>query len=154
MSENMDLNLSLNNVCTPPGFFETDFEMNRDIKNIEDLCFDLMHKPLPIECRSPVKWSPGLLDMELFDIIIQIFSTYTLGVKNLIGVRQIIKKKYGNQYVNKFNKLLSSKSLLWRDPYVYKELDICLRKRSSKFIMLVKKENKMFYLCKPDKIPE
>jgi hypothetical protein len=141
MSENMELSLS-------------NFDMNKDIKNIKHLCFELMHKPLPIECRSPVKWSPGLLDMELFDIIIQIFSTYTLGVKELVGVRQIIKNKYGNQYVNKFNKLLSSKSLLWRDPYVYKELDICLRKRSSKFIMLVKKENKMFYLCKPDKIPE
>lgn len=147
------MELSLSNVRTPPGFFESNFGMNNEINNIKHLCFELMHKPLPDEIRSPIRWSPGLLDMELFDIIIQIFSTYTLGIKDLIGVRQIIKNKYGHSYVNKFNKLLSSKSLLWRDPYVYKELDICLKKRSSRFIMVVKKENKMFYLCHPGKIP-
>mgnify|MGYP000533414166 CR=1 FL=1 len=74
----------------------SNFDMNKDIKNIKHLCFELMHKPLPTEFRSPVRWSPGLLDMELFHIIIQIISTYTLGIKDLSIFPEIDTLEYSS----------------------------------------------------------
>ena len=152
MTENTNLK-NIQNIA-PPGFINNEnIDMNNDLCQIRDLCYELMHKPLSIQ-NNEQEWVPSNIDIQLFHIIIEIFKNYTMGIKDIIGVRQIIKNKYGNNFVNKFNKLLSSKSLLWKVPHIYKELDICLKKRSNKFIMVVKNENKMFYLIKPGIIPE
>merc|ERR1712065_73297 len=59
-------------------------------------------------------WVPDKDDIELFDSILSVLKTYTLGIKELIGVRQVLRNKFGDMWVNRFNKKLSSKSLLWR----------------------------------------
>ena len=38
---------------------------------------------------------------ELFYLIKNIFDTYELGKKNIIGLRQILKQKIGEKYVKK-----------------------------------------------------
>jgi len=99
-------------------------------------------------------WHPDTDDVELFACVLNTLKSYTLGVKEIIGLRQILRNKFGDQYVNRFNKKLSSKSLLWR--YNENELRLIelVKARSRKFTLVVKNETSMFYLCTTDNIPE
>ena len=48
-------------------------------------------------------WHPDSDDIELFDCVANILKSYTLGVKEIIGLRQILRNKFGD-HVNRFNK--------------------------------------------------
>merc|ERR1711916_393480 len=50
-------------------------------------------------------WHPDADDVELFDCVLNTLKSYTLGVKEIIGLRQILRNKFGDQYVNRFNKI-------------------------------------------------
>jgi hypothetical protein len=99
-------------------------------------------------------WHPDADDVELFDCVLSTLKSYTLGVKEIIGLRQILRNKFGDQYVNRFNKKLSSKSLLWRYNENERRLKELVKARSRKFTLVVKNETSMFYLCTTDNIPE
>lgn len=133
----------------PPGFsvIEDDVNMEEDCKVISNLCRILMIKP------QKKIWTPYQEEIDFFHSIIDILDVYTLGIKEMIGLRQLLKNKMGEDYVNNFNKLLSSRSLLWKYPYVYCKLNECLKRKSSKFILIVKEKNYMFFICQPDNVP-
>jgi hypothetical protein len=136
----------MNPLIPPPGF---SVDQNiEDYENISYLCRMLLMKP------EKKIWVPSEKELNLVDYIIDILYNYTLGIKDIIGLRQLLKNKMGEEFVNQFNKVLSSKSLLWKDTYVCCLLNECLMRRSSKFILIVKKDNYMFYLCQPSKIPD
>lgn len=99
-------------------------------------------------------WHPDSDDIELFDCVANILKSYTLGVKEIIGLRQILRNKFGDQYVNRFNKKLSSKSLLWRYAENENRLKELVKVRARKFSLVVKNETSMFYLCTTDNVPE
>jgi hypothetical protein len=99
-------------------------------------------------------WHPDVNDIELFDCVVNILKSYTLGVKEIIGLRQILRNKFGDQYVNRFNKKLSSKSLLWRYHENESRLKELVKARSRKFTLVIKNETSMFYLCTIDNVPD
>ena len=137
----------MNSLIPPPGFYIIDQNIDEDCKIIYDLCKILMMKPVK------KNWVPSENEIKLFHIIIDKLNEYTLGQKEYIGLRQLLKNKIGEEFVSQFNKLLSSRSLLWKDPYVCCTLNECLNRRSSKFKLIVKEENQMFFLCKPSILP-
>jgi hypothetical protein len=115
---------------------------------------DSRSKPIICYQRSFSKnWVPDQDDIELFDCVLSILKTYTLGIKELIGVRQVLRNKFGDAWVNRFNKKLSSKSLLWRYSSNERRLADLIRTRAKKFTLVVKKETSMFYLCVPELVP-
>jgi len=99
-------------------------------------------------------WHPDADDIELFDCVVNILKSYTLGIKDIIGLRQILRNKFGDLYVNRFNKKLSSKSLLWRYHENENRLKELVKNRSRKFTLVIKNETSMFYLCAIDNIPD
>lgn len=99
-------------------------------------------------------WHPDADDTELFDCVLNIMKSYTLGVKDIIGLRQVLRNKFGDAYVNRFNKKLSSRSLLWRYNENETRLKELVKVRSRKFTLVIKNETSMFYLCTPDIIPD
>ena len=99
-------------------------------------------------------WVPDKDDIELFDSILSVLKTYTLGIKELIGVRQVLRNKFGDMWVNRFNKKLSSKSLLWRYCSNEKRLLDLIKCRAKKFTLVIKNETSMFYLSTPYHVPE
>ncbi len=108
------------------------------------------------QSKSPYSksWHPDGEDVELFECVINILKSYTLGVKEIIGLRQILRNKFGDPYVNRFNKKLSSKSLLWRYMDNENRLKDVVKQRAKKFTLVVKNETSMFYLSITDHIPE
>jgi hypothetical protein len=135
---------------------EDDVNKEEDWKIIYNLCRILMMKPQKKIWRPYKKeiWRPYQEEIDFFHSIIDILTEYTLGLKKMIGLRQLLKNKMGEDYVNNFNKLLSSRSLLWKDPYVFYILNDCLDRKSSKFKLIVKEENQMFFICKPSILPD
>ena len=92
------------------------------------------------------------LEEELYLNVEKCLNCYTLGKKNIIGLRQLLINKYGECWVNKFNKILNSKSYVWN--YYNKDFCRLLTKRSNRFTIVIKKLTNMFYICKNGNIPD
>ena len=110
--------------------------------------------PVVIDKTNNSDWQPDPSDTaELFDAVIGILSSFT-GAKNIVGLRTLLTKKYGEVWVNRFNKTLSSKNILWKFPRYRELLGIVLHQQSKKFTLVVKDLTSMFYLAPPSKVPE
>ena len=101
--------------------------------------------------RSKIK-KISSLEEELYLNVEKCLNCYTLGKKNIIGLRQLLINKYGESWVNKFNKILNSRSYVWN--YYNKDFCRLLTKRSNRFTIVIKKLTNMFYICKNGSIPD
>ena len=87
---------------------------------------------------------------ELFYLIKNIFDTYELGKKNIIGLRQILKQKIGEKYLKKFDKKLSFKSSFWRNKKYINLFKNVIQDTSNEFKIVLNINTSMIYLSKPD----
>lgn len=89
-------------------------------------------------------------DDELFNLIKNIFDTYELGKKNIIGLRQILKQKIGEKYLKKFDKKLSFKSSFWRNKKYINIFKNVIQDKSNEFKIVLNIKTSMIYLSKLD----
>ena len=87
---------------------------------------------------------------ELFLLIKNIFDTYELGKKNIIGLRQILKQKIGEKYLKKFDKKLSFKSSFWKNKKYTNIFKNVLQNKLNEFKIVLNINTSMIYLSKPD----
>ena len=89
-------------------------------------------------------------DDELFYLIKNIFYTYELDKKNIIGLRQILKQKIGEKYLKKFDKKLSFKSSFWRNKKYKNIFKNIIQNRENEFKIVLNINTSMIYLSKSD----
>lgn len=147
-SPNMD---ELLNYLETPDNLISDPLFGEDIDNLLDYLKEENSKKKKVNKKRKEIKKITNLEEELYVNVEKCLSCYTLGKKNIIGLRQILINKYGESWVNKFNKIISSKSYVWH--YYNKNFMELLKKKSNRFILVIKKSTNMFYICQNDNIP-
>lgn len=94
-------------------------------------------------------------DYEMFDKFKKIIPMYTLGKKEIIGLRQLFKIKVGEDWVNKHNHSFSYKNKIWRHEDFKSIFKMIIIERVGHFILVIKEKTGMLYLVNSrSKIPD
>ena len=94
-------------------------------------------------------------DHEMFEIFQKIIPKYTMGIKEIIGLRQLFKKKIGEDWVNKHNHSFSFKNKIWKHDDYKSLFKMIITERIDHFILVIKKQTGMLYLVNSrSKIPD
>lgn len=70
--------------------------------------------------------------------------------QNIYALRQKLKNKFGNEYVERQNKIMNFNHDFWKNEIFLNDLHECLYKRRFHFKLIIKNQSNNFYMAKPD----